>query len=80
MPKPPQLQVFWRGSSRESRSTILDDYVIYLQEYNFDIGLKSDPTSFQQVKQCPNAERRIESMKEKMKYMVDNDTWKLVKE
>ena len=41
----PQVQVQLRRSTRERRSTILDDYVIYLQEHEFDMGLEDDPIS-----------------------------------
>lgn len=40
--------------------------------------MKSDPTSFQQVKRRSNLERWIKVMKEEMKSMTDNDIWKLV--
>ena len=34
---------------------ILDYYIVYLQEHEFDIGLEDDPISFSQVKQCVNS-------------------------
>ena len=46
------------------RSTILDDYVVYLQEHEFDMGLEDDPISISQVKQSSNFEKWIEAMKE----------------
>ena len=49
-PQEPQVQVSLRRSTRERRSTILDDYVVYLQEYEFDMGLEDNPISFSQVK------------------------------
>ena len=49
----PQVQVPLRRSTRERRSTISDDYVVYLQEHEFDMGLgrrsnfsKSSQTKF----------------------------------
>ncbi|RVW21550.1 hypothetical protein CK203_109656 [Vitis vinifera] len=47
----PQVQVPLRRSTRERRSTISDDYVVYLQEHEFDMGLEDDPISVSQVKQ-----------------------------
>ncbi|RVX02330.1 Retrovirus-related Pol polyprotein from transposon TNT 1-94 [Vitis vinifera] len=44
-PQEPQLQVPLRRSTRERRSTISDDYVVYLQEHEFDMGLEDDPIS-----------------------------------
>ncbi|RVW22637.1 Retrovirus-related Pol polyprotein from transposon TNT 1-94 [Vitis vinifera] len=42
-PQEPQVQVPLRRSTRERRSTISDDYVVYLQEHEFDMGLEDDP-------------------------------------
>ncbi|RVW88542.1 Retrovirus-related Pol polyprotein from transposon TNT 1-94 [Vitis vinifera] len=60
----PQVQVPLRRSTRERRSTISDDYVVYLQEHEFDMGLEDDPISISQVKQSSNFEKWIEAMKE----------------
>ncbi|RVW43228.1 hypothetical protein CK203_089700 [Vitis vinifera] len=38
-PQEPQVQVPLRRSTREMRSTISDDYIVYLQEHKFDMGL-----------------------------------------
>jgi len=35
-----------RRSSRIRKLAITDDYIVYLQESDFDIGPKDDPTSF----------------------------------
>mgnify|MGYP006869216781 CR=1 FL=1 len=35
-----------RRSQRERRPAISDDYVVYLQESDFDIGINKDPVSF----------------------------------
>ncbi|KAL6331379.1 hypothetical protein AAG906_011316 [Vitis piasezkii] len=77
-PQEPQVQVPLRRSTRERRSTISDDYVVYLQEHEFDMGLKDDPISVSQVKQSSNSEKWIEAMKEEMKSMKDNGVWDLV--
>ena len=52
----PQLEVPLRRSISERRSAISDDYIVYLQEHEFDIGLEDDPISFSQAKQCVNSE------------------------
>ncbi|RVW30669.1 Retrovirus-related Pol polyprotein from transposon TNT 1-94 [Vitis vinifera] len=77
-PQEPQVQVPLRRSTRERRSTISDDYVVYLQEHEFDMGLEDDPISVSQVKQCSNSEKWIEAMKDEMKSMKDNGVWDLV--
>ena len=38
-----------RRSQRERRSAISDEYVVYLQESNFDIGSITDPISLSQA-------------------------------
>ena len=60
------------------RSTISDDYIVYLQEHEFDIGLEDDPISVSQVKQSSNFEKWMESMKDEMKSMKNNGVWDLV--
>jgi len=39
-----------RISTRERRSAITNDYIVHLQELEFDIGLEDDPTSLNEVK------------------------------
>ncbi|RVW97553.1 Retrovirus-related Pol polyprotein from transposon TNT 1-94 [Vitis vinifera] len=77
-PQEPQVQVPLRRSTRERRSTISNDYVVYLQEHEFDMGLEDDPISVSQVKQSSNSEKWIEAMKDEMKSMKDNGVWDLV--
>jgi hypothetical protein len=38
--------VVLRRSQRERRSSISDEYVVYLQKSDFDIGSSKDPISF----------------------------------
>ena len=77
-PQQPQLEVSLRRSTRERRKEILDDYVVFVQEHEFDTGLEDDPTSVNQAKQCTNSEKWIAAMQEEMKSMKDNDIWDLV--
>ncbi|KAL6330825.1 hypothetical protein AAG906_009253 [Vitis piasezkii] len=59
------------------RSKISDDYVVYLQEHEFDMGLEDDPISkSSQTKFL--FEKWIEAMKDEMKSMKDNSVWDLV--
>ena len=44
-PKTVQL----RRSQRDRKYEIYDDYVVYLQESDFDIGINKDPVSFSQA-------------------------------
>ena len=62
------------------RSAILDDFVIYLQKHEFDIGIMEDnPINFTQVKQSSNSQKWIDAMNEEMKSIRDNGVWDLVK-
>ena len=73
-----QLEVPLRRSTRERRSTISDDYIVFLLEHEFDMGLENDPISVSQVKRCSNFEKWIKAMKNEMKSMEDNDVWDLI--
>ncbi|RVX19556.1 hypothetical protein CK203_004941 [Vitis vinifera] len=74
----PQLEVSLRRSTRKKRTMIPNDYIVYLQEHEFDMGLDNDPISFNQVKQSVNSHKWMETMKDEMKSMKDNDVWDLV--
>ena len=56
-----------RRSTRERKSKISNDYVVYLQEHEFDMGMEGDPILVSQVKQSSNSEKWIEAMKDEMK-------------
>ena len=63
-----------RRSTRERRSAILDDYIIFLQENEIDVNLVEDgPINLQQALQSYNSHKWIDAMKDKMKPMEDND-------
>jgi len=69
-----------RRSDRERRSTIPDDYIIFLQEHEDDIGLiEDDPIKFCQAMRSSNSQNWINAMKDEMKSMQDNDVWDLLK-
>ena len=58
---------------------ILNDYIVYLQEHEFDMGLEDDPISFRKTKQSVNSQKWVATMKDKMKSMKYNHVWDLVK-
>ncbi|GAB2276585.1 hypothetical protein Dimus_039199 [Dionaea muscipula] len=72
-PQQPQGEEPLRRSTRERRRVISNDYVVYLQEHEFDIRLEDDPSSVNQVKLSPNSSKWIDAMNEEMKSMHDND-------
>ena len=67
-----------RRSQREKRSAIPNDYVIYLQESDFDLGIDKDPVSFSQAIESPESIKWIDAMKEELKSMEQNKVWDLV--
>ncbi|XP_075080193.1 uncharacterized protein LOC142165730 [Nicotiana tabacum] len=67
-----------RKSQRVRNPAISDDYVVYLQESNFDIGLKKDPISFSQAIESNESDKWIDAMKEELKFIEYNKVWDLV--
>jgi len=67
-----------RRSTRLKRSAIPDDYVVYLQESDYDVGADSDPESFSQAMGCKESELWYDAMKEEMNSMKSNEVWDLV--
>nr|XP_016432663.1 PREDICTED: uncharacterized protein LOC107759292 [Nicotiana tabacum] len=61
-----------RKSQRVRKSAISDDYVVYLQESDFDIALNKDPVSFSQAIESNESEKWIDAMKEDLKSMEYN--------
>ncbi|XP_068655794.1 uncharacterized protein [Aristolochia californica] len=58
-----------RRSTRPKSSTIHDDYVVYLQETDYNIGAKNDPKFFSRVMSCKESELWYNAMKEEMNSM-----------
>jgi transposase InsO family protein len=67
-----------RRSTRPKKSTIPDDYVVYLQESDYNIGAENDPESFSQTMSCKESELWYNAMKEEMNSMKSNGVWDLV--
>jgi len=68
-----------RRSTRERRSTIANDYIVYLQEHEFDIGQEDDLTSLNEVKLSVHSTKWSNAMKDELKSMKNNIVWDLVK-
>ncbi|KAL6327955.1 hypothetical protein AAG906_031299 [Vitis piasezkii] len=75
--KPPQPAPL-RRSQRERRPAITDDYVVYLQESDFDIGIRKDPISFSQAMESDDSSKWMEAMNEELKSMAHNGVWDLI--
>ena len=50
------LDATLRRSTRTKRSAIPNDYVVYLQECDYNIGAENDPESFSQAISCKESE------------------------
>ena len=60
-------------STRERRSALLDDYIVFLQEHEFDIGaVEDDPINFRQALESSKSREWIDAMSEEIKSMKDN--------
>ncbi|GJX94278.1 retrovirus-related pol polyprotein from transposon TNT 1-94, partial [Tanacetum coccineum] len=63
--------------ARVKKSTIHDDYIVYLQETDFEIGIDNDLVSFSQAIKGNKSEMWIDAMKEELKSMAQNKVWDL---
>ena len=53
--------------------------MVYLQESEFDLGIKDDPVSFSQAVESVNSTKWIDAMKDELKSMEQNEVRDLVK-
>ncbi|KAL4361061.1 hypothetical protein GQ457_04G024470 [Hibiscus cannabinus] len=67
-----------RRSSRERKSAISSDYVVYLLESDYNIGAENDPESFSQAMSCNESKLWYDAMKDEMNSMKNNEVWDLV--
>ena len=68
-----------RRSTRERWSVVPDDYIVLLQEHEFDVGaVEDDPITFRQAMESSKSQVRIDAMNEEIKSMKDNDVWDLI--
>ena len=65
-------------SQRERRPAISYDYILYLQESDYDIGTSKDPISFSQAISCNDYDKWIDAMNDELKSMDQNKVWELV--
>lgn len=67
-----------RRSTKERRSAISSDYVVYLGENDYDIGHVVDPVTFQEAVSNPQKDLWMDAMREEMQSMQHNKVWELV--
>ena len=57
---------------------IVSDYVVYLQELDYDIGAENDLETFSQAISCKESNLWYDAMKDEMNSMASNGVWNLV--
>ena len=50
-------EIALRRSQRSRKSTISNDYVVYLHESEFDLDIDEDPVSFSQAMESANSDK-----------------------
>ena len=75
--EPPQPAPL-RRSQRDRRPAITDDYIVYLQESDFDIGIRKDLVSFPQAMESDDSSKWMEALNEELKSMAHNGVWDLI--
>jgi Reverse transcriptase (RNA-dependent DNA polymerase) len=78
-PQKPQEAVPLRRSTRERRSAISNDYIMFLQENKFNIDMmEDDPLTLRHALENVNSHKWIKVMDEEIKSMYDNKVWDIV--
>ena len=73
----PQEEIISRRSTREKRSVISNDYIVYALEQESDLSIDNDPVSFDQAMSGENSDKWLMAMKEELKSMDDNNVWEM---
>jgi hypothetical protein len=72
-PQESQEAVSLRRSIRDRRSAISNDYIVFLQENEFNIGMmEDDSVTFRQALESINSHKWTKVMDEEIKSMYDN--------
>ena len=67
-----------RRSQRARRPAISNDYMVYLQEHEFDVIDETDPVTFSQAISSPNSLEWMSAMEDELASMQKNQVWDLV--
>ncbi|KAG9444830.1 hypothetical protein H6P81_016170 [Aristolochia fimbriata] len=65
-------------SNRERKSAMSDDFLVYLQESDYSIGLENNPVTFSQDMNSNNSQFLYDTMIDDMNSMASNNVWDLV--
>ena len=76
---PPQEPVIAsQRSTRTNKSTIPEDYVVYLGEHDFDIGIVTGPMPYKDAITCPQSSMWVNAMQDEITSLDHNGVWELV--
>ena len=76
---PPPEPTPLKRSTRGRRRALSDDYIVFLQEHEFNISaVEDDPINFRQALESSKSQEWINAMNKEIKSMKDNDVWDLV--
>ena len=67
-----------RRSTRERRSAIPSDYLVYIGEQDYDIGSVTDPITYEEAVSCPQSELWLDAMRDEIQSMRHNGVWELI--
>ncbi|WJX19405.1 hypothetical protein P8452_09107 [Trifolium repens] len=67
-----------RRSTRTRKPAIPSDYIVYLQESDYSIGVENDPENFAQAMSCKESNLWYDAMIDEMNSMKTNGVWDLV--
>ena len=76
-------EIVLRRSQRERKSSISNDYVVYLQESKNDLGIDNDPISFSEAINGDNPDKWLDAMKDELKIngtMMYETLWNFLKD
>jgi len=71
-------EISLRRSQRVRRSSISDDYLVYLQEHEYDLNNVDDPTTFEEAISNSHGDDWLNAMPDELASMAHNDVWDLV--
>ena len=66
-----------RRSTRERRSAIPPDYLVYIGEQDYDISYVTDPITYEEAVSCPQSELWLDAMRDEIQSMRHNGVWEL---
>ena len=73
-----EVELPLKRSTMQRRCAILDDYIVFLSESDYDISHVVDPVTFHDVVSSPHSGMWLETMKNEMCYIIQNEVWELV--